>query len=75
MFWSGVFCGYIATAIMYKKLMYREIINVCEEIPDTRRKIKIINQSFSKNVECPHFNFLNKKCRVLNKKCPYNISI
>ena len=24
MFWSGVFCGYVATALMYRKLMYKE---------------------------------------------------
>ena len=75
MFWSGVFCGYVATALMYRKLMYKEVNTICEENSNFKRKIKIVNKAFMKNVECPHFNYINKKCRALNTKCPYNISI
>ena len=48
---------------------------MCEKKSKKKKKIKIINKAFMKNVECPHFNYINKKCRTLNTKCPYNVSI
>ena len=50
MFWSGVLCGYVATALMYRKLMYKEVNTIYEENSNFKRKIKIVNKAFMKCV-------------------------